>query len=144
MKMPRQYGFSNELPALSHHKPLTNETPVKRKAPVRDKTDNQGLASPGKYRHACSLCEKGFSDKRHLQDHYRTRHNAAKLKCDYCENTFNTLRGLERHQPVHTVNFPHQCNTCNKGFNFRAQLQAHENQHLGEDIHVSTVTDCSI
>ena len=130
--MPSGYGFRNQLPVQARRKPPNNEIPVKKKTPLLVKTDGQGLASHGKYpRHGCTLCDKAFSDKRHLQDHYRSKHNAAKLKCDYCEKTFNAFRSLEMHLPLHTGKYPFHCGTCNAGFNLRAQLQAHENQHLG-------------
>ncbi len=130
--MSRGYGFSNYLPVQTRRRRTpNNEIAVKMKTPVRMKTDNHGLASPEKYRHGCTLCEKVFSDKRHLEDHYRSRHNAAKLKCDYCEKTFNSLRAFQKHQPLHTGIYPFHCSTCNQGFNLRSELEAHENQHLG-------------
>ncbi len=101
------------------------------KAPVRAKAGSQALGGLGKYKHLCAVCKKVFSDKRHLEDHYRSKHGGPRLQCQYCPKTFAVLRSLERHLPLHTGKYPFHCSQCNEGFNLRRELEGHENMHQG-------------
>ncbi len=92
---------------------------------------NQGLDGLGKYKHFCTVCEKVFSDKRHLEDHHRSKHGGPKLQCQHCPKTFGALRGLQRHMNEHTGQYPSKCSQCDAGFNYRSQLSIHENKHQG-------------
>ncbi len=128
---PKVFQFGNQLPVKTRGKPQMKASIGKIKMPVRVKTDKQGSAGPGKYKHFCVVCKKVFQLKLHLEDHYRSKHGAPKLQCQYCPKTFAVFRSLQRHTPLHTGKFPFHCSQCNAGFNLRRELQAHENKHQG-------------
>ena len=101
------------------------------KAPKQFNTSKQGLDGHGKYKHLCVVCKKVFSDKRHLEDHYRSKHGGPKLQCQHCPKTFASLRSLEHHTNHHSGKYPLYCSQCDAGFEHRKDLLAHEDKHQG-------------
>ncbi len=130
-KKPDVSQFGNKFPVNMIHMLPVTDSKDQMTLPRKVKIDNQGLGGLGKYKHFCAVCKKVFSDKRHLEDHYRSKHGGPKLQCQHCPKTFNLLRSLEMHTPIHTGKYPFRCTQCNAGFNLRRDLQAHENKHQG-------------
>lgn len=75
----------------------------------------------------CHLCEVGFSQKSHLNQHVRTVHEKFRPhKCPQCDKAFGKKYDLSSHRDaVHANERPHGCEFCNKKFAKRSNLTRH-------------------
>lgn len=75
----------------------------------------------------CHLCEVGFSQKSHLNQHVRTVHEKFRPhKCPQCDKAFGKKYDLSSHRDaVHANERPHACDFCDKRFAKRSNLTRH-------------------
>jgi len=89
---------------------FTDERPfeVKIEADSNDITEHPHDDKPRPY--LCTVCDKRFTKKQHLNFHKPT-HNTEKLySCSQCEKRFKTQRYLKIHMNVHSSKY--KCTEC--------------------------------
>ena len=59
------------------------------------------MAGNNEYKFNCSICNKEFKQKQHLNRHERTVHGDISHKCEVCNVSFNRLSNLMRHMNTH-------------------------------------------
>ncbi|XP_062563151.1 zinc finger protein 544-like [Armigeres subalbatus] len=109
--------------------------------------------------YACPLCDRTFSGKGGLTQHYNAHHSGPKeqrcgtcgkrfclledlekhqrrheelqksIVCEYCPKKFNYKFDMIRHVKAVHTEATHKCHHCGKGFVRRDHLQLHENKH---------------
>ena len=82
----------------------------------------------GHYKFYCDKCRKGFIIKRDHVEHMRA-HQGLKYHCDYCSKPFSSQKGLTYHLSTHTRPYRFACELCNKGFNPKADYERHIQTH---------------
>lgn len=71
---------------------------------------------------SCSMCEKNFRSRMHLQRHIRDVHGPEIRPhlCDTCGKAFKRTDALQQHKLVHISksarSLPYKCSICDKGF----------------------------
>ncbi|XP_038068013.1 zinc finger protein 91-like [Patiria miniata] len=70
-------------------------------------------------------CDKAFSRKDKLADHYKTHLVSYPFKCQYCTKGFYRKDNLKDHEILHTREFPFRCVDCNRGFMRPKILERH-------------------
>jgi len=101
---------------------------AKTEADSNDITEHPYDDKPRPY--VCTVCEKRFTRKQHLNRH-RERHTGGKLySCTQCEKRFTTQRYLTSHMNVHSSKY--KCSECGKCFQQNHELTRHSRIHSGE------------
>ncbi|XP_028427280.1 zinc finger protein 629 [Perca flavescens] len=99
----------------------------------------------GKRSFSCSVCEKDFKQRGHLQDHMRTHTGEKPFGCSVCNKAFTVNGNLHRHMRIHTEkkallesvqpqkhmmthigDNPYSCSICDRMFNRPRQLRKHK------------------
>ena len=79
----------------------------------------------------CSICGKGFTEKKKFMDHCGRNQSKENLVCGVCKRAFCSLSNLKQHQIIHDVEgTQYSCSICLKNFKHRRNLTVHFNQHL--------------
>lgn len=73
---------------------------------------------------SCTLCDRQFSTKGHLQKHGLS-HEEKKCLCTVCGKGFYQNSHLTHHMWIHKGIKPFQCEFCKSGFTTRASLNRH-------------------
>ncbi|XP_013096125.2 zinc finger protein 267-like [Biomphalaria glabrata] len=87
---------------------------------------------------SCSMCEKNFRSRMHLQRHIRDVHGPEIRPhlCDTCGKAFKRTDALQQHKLVHISksarSLPYKCSICDKGFRSQAHLKEHSSMHSSE------------
>ena len=61
---------------------------------------------PGQKNYRCTVCEKSFTQKSHVESHMLIHQAGEKLKCDLCDRAFIRKHDLRTHMFYHTKYVP--------------------------------------
>ncbi|EME30534.1 zinc finger protein ZIC 1/3 [Galdieria sulphuraria] len=90
-------------------------------------------------RHACPWpgCDKHFSRRFTVMQHYRTHTGEKPYVCDFpgCDARFTQLSNLRQHERYHTGERPYHCDICDLSFQQMANLQQHKRRHFENPSH---------
>lgn len=90
---------------------------------------NSVLPSATAKPYKCSICNREFSAKEQLREHFKEHEAAKPFHCDTCGIGVSNLRALKRHKLTHTGLKPYKCDTCGKCFLQKTDLTRHMNVH---------------
>eukprot|EP00057_Strongylocentrotus_purpuratus_P002134 XP_003723902.1 PREDICTED: zinc finger protein 2-like [Strongylocentrotus purpuratus] len=80
----------------------------------------------------CSVCDKGFIERRHLKSHMRSHTGEKPFACSVCQKAFSQPTHLTYHLRTHTGIKPFSCETCGRSFGRKRDLTVHMRIHTGE------------
>lgn len=81
---------------------------------------------------ACTVCDKQFLRKYHLQRHQLIHAGIKPFKCSVCSKLFRDKSNLNKHFRIHTNEKPYLCVFCKKSFSHSSTLKTHMLLHTGE------------
>ncbi|XP_067204350.1 zinc finger protein 383-like [Linepithema humile] len=103
----------------------------KTKKARRKKPEQQAKEAANKQKkHRCVVCEKRFTGRGGLRDHYKVVHGVGPVFiCDQCGKEFALKERLKLHMRTHTGFKPYKCSECDKSFARGSQLHQHRRRH---------------
>lgn len=92
---------------------------------ARQKFYYSTFSSPSTSR--CSVCDRGFTSRAILNQHYQTHPTTRKiLSCVTCNFTFNDKKQAKTHDELfHPDRVPFKCNVCRESFKHAHSLKSH-------------------
>ena len=100
---------------------------VKVEADSNDITEHPHDDKPRPY--LCTVCDKRFTRKDHLQCHKEIHATGNLYSCSQCEKCFATQHYLKKHMNVHSSKYT--CTECGKCFSSNSVLGRHMQSHSG-------------
>jgi len=80
----------------------------------------------------CEQCNKGYTLKKHLNEHVRSVHERVKnYACGFCEKKFFKKYEKAIHERKHTGEKPYQCQICGDSFKKKLTMDEHMSNHTG-------------
>ena len=95
-------------------------------------------------RFICSLCDKAFTLKQHLECHMVIHTGERPFVCGICKASFSLRQHLTQHMPTHSdeqTAKKHCCNICGKSFLQGFNLTRHLRVHSGEKRFICFICD---
>jgi len=89
----------------------------------------------------CSVCNRRFSRKLHLEEHLSVHTKEKRYKCLICGKLFCTKSGVYRHIKCHSGLKPYKCDTCGRAFAQKACLQRHYVTHTQQRLFQCHICD---
>ena len=78
----------------------------------------------------CDQCEKKYSDKNRLTDHFKAEHLGIVVQCQLCPETFKTRQEQWSHKNlVHSTDERYQCKYCGLRMGTESKLRVHVEGH---------------
>lgn len=75
---------------------------------------------------SCSICQRQFYNKVHLDAHVKTKHQKPQHECSYCDKNFTSNYALNLHiESIHLKRGAVKCPQCEAVFNNKGALSAH-------------------
>nr|XP_033787901.1 zinc finger protein 660-like isoform X2 [Geotrypetes seraphini] len=96
----------------------------------------------------CSVCEKHFTQKKHLNRHQITHTKKKPFKCSECGKGFNVNYSLLRHQKIHAAekarhrDRKYTCDECGLVFDKEKALKQHQGIHKRGKLFKYQCTEC--
>lgn len=95
----------------------------------------------GEKKHICDICDKSFSEKIYLENHWRRHIGERPYLCDMCDKAFHSKLGLKYHIKTHIGDFKYECDYCPKRFLDKTNMLAHLTVHTGEKNYKCDICD---
>ncbi|XP_012737139.2 oocyte zinc finger protein XlCOF20 [Fundulus heteroclitus] len=96
------------------------------------KHKNQAGVHAGERPFGCSVCDKRFKCRIHVDFHMKTHTAKREHNCDFCGKGFQDDHSLQTHVRVHTGEKPFACDDCGKRFHAKNILNSHMQVHSEE------------
>ena len=90
----------------------------------RKKLTGEKLNGCDRYKYPCSLCERRYTQKSHLDQHMQLHTGQLRFKCGYCQRGFNHSSAYKDHVSAHEGRKCH-CEFCSKAFISKAGMDKH-------------------
>ena len=92
------------------------------------KPNSQDVVSVNDRQFSCNMCDKHYTDRRHLSRHKDSAHEGVRYPCDQCNaGPFADSSGLRRHKASEHEGVRYPCDQCNSGpFSNAAGLWKHK------------------
>ena len=74
-------------------------------------------------------CSRTFARTNDRLTHYRVDHEDLKFECSVCQKRFKQKRHVDDHMPIHTGDYKYQCNQCDYGTKSASRLASHQKKH---------------
>ena len=106
-----------------------------KKKPSESKLKAHISNAHGVKKHLCPYCPHKEIKMSNLKKHIKTHTGETSFKCGYCNKGFYDKRGLDQHEFSQHTNpeaRPHKCDYCGKGFKSDGNLRNHVKIHKGE------------
>ncbi|PRD27168.1 UNVERIFIED_CONTAM: zinc finger protein [Trichonephila clavipes] len=83
-------------------------------------------------RYSCELCNRNYSSRNGLTNHYLVHSQVKPFKCDICDKAFTKKCTLTVHLSIHSTERPHVCEICSRPFARKADLKKHKLIHTNK------------
>lgn len=94
--------------------------------------EHRTMLHTGEKQCAYDVCDRLFSQRKHLKAHRRTQMNKILHLCDVCKKLCISKSQLVRHSRIHTGEKLYTCDVCNKPFSQRRHLKLHSITHMSQ------------
>nr|XP_061786034.1 zinc finger and BTB domain-containing protein 17-like [Nerophis lumbriciformis] len=106
-----------------------------REGDLRTHTDNKhsdcSNKKTDKKHWTCTVCDKSFSNKGHLNRHMMTHTGEKPFCCPVCNKKFSQRSPMVSHMKTHSGK-QYPCSVCSRSYYYEASLKAHTRTHHGE------------
>nr|XP_061783864.1 zinc finger protein 33B-like isoform X3 [Nerophis lumbriciformis] len=106
-----------------------------REGDLRTHTDNKhsdcSNKKTDKKHWTCTVCDKSFSNKGHLNRHMMTHTGEKPFCCPVCNKKFSQRSPMASHMKTHSGK-QYPCSVCSRSYYYEASLKAHTRTHHGE------------
>ena len=99
----------------------------------RQRHEANHAQNDGAMRFVCTICDKRFRAKGHLNKHARIHSGEKPYVCEECGAAFIQSNHLKQHMRKHTGERPYHCLICAKKFSQSGTLYSHMKTHMSDN-----------